>query len=132
MVGSAIDTALFFFIAFSAVLAFAEPSNDVSWANEALPLLGTGPVVPLWVSLGLADFCVKLTIALIALVPFRLLVQRLRAALLSLPGSYLASEPIQHQQGVKRSCFISWEGCTATLAAQLSLPVPLCSPFTES
>ena len=80
LVGSAIDTALFFFIAFSAALAFVEPANDVSWANEALPLLGAGPVVPLWVSLGVADFFVKLTIALVALVPFRLLVQRLRTA----------------------------------------------------
>lgn len=77
VVGSTIDTALFFTIAFSAGLTFLEPSNDVSWANEAVPLLGNGPVNPLWVSLAVADWMVKLTLALIALVPFRLLVSRL-------------------------------------------------------
>lgn len=77
VVGSTIDTALFFTIAFSAGLTFLEPSNDVSWANEAIPLLGNGPVNPLWISLAVADWMVKLALALIALVPFRLLVSRL-------------------------------------------------------
>ncbi|MGR3511433.1 MAG: queuosine precursor transporter [Paracoccaceae bacterium] len=78
-VGSAVDTALFFTIAFSASLTFLEPANDVSWAGEMLPLLGVGPVVPLWVSLATADWCVKLALALIALVPFRLIVKRMTA-----------------------------------------------------
>ena len=77
VIGSAVDTALFFTIAFSASLAFLEPANDVSWAGEMLPLLGLGPVVPLWVSLATADWCVKLGLALIALVPFRLIVKRM-------------------------------------------------------
>ena len=47
LVGSSIDTALFFFIAFSASLVALEPGNDVTWANESLPLLGIGPVAPL-------------------------------------------------------------------------------------
>ena len=74
LVGSALDTALFFFIAFSATLAMIEPGNDVSWANEVLPILGLGPLAPLWVSLAIADFGVKLALALIALVPFRLII----------------------------------------------------------
>lgn len=77
LVGSAVDTALFFTIAFSASLSFLEPANDVSWAGEMLPLLGLGPVVPLWVSLATADWCVKLGLALLALVPFRLIVKRM-------------------------------------------------------
>lgn len=77
VIGSAVDTALFFTIAFSATLSFLEPANDVSWAGEMLPLLGFGPVVPLWVSLATADWCVKLGLALLALVPFRLIVKRL-------------------------------------------------------
>ena len=77
LIGSSVDTILFFSIAFSAQLAFVEPANDVSWANQALPLLGLGPVVPLWVSLALADWLVKLSLALLALVPFRLIVTRL-------------------------------------------------------
>jgi uncharacterized integral membrane protein (TIGR00697 family) len=79
LIGSTVDTALFFTIAFSAWLAPLEPANDVSWANEALPLLGLGPVVPLWVSLATADWLVKLTLALVALVPFRVIVRRLTA-----------------------------------------------------
>lgn len=74
LIGSSIDTALFFTIAFSAGLSWLEPGNDVSWANEALPLVGMGPVAPLWVSLALADWTVKLALALIALVPFRIIV----------------------------------------------------------
>ncbi|WP_424991066.1 queuosine precursor transporter [Fluviibacterium sp. S390] len=79
LLGSSLDTALFFTIAFSASLVFLEPGNDVSWANEALPLLGAGPMVPLWVSLAVADWMVKLSLALLALVPFRAIVARLSA-----------------------------------------------------
>ena len=78
LIGSAVDTALFFTIAFSAVMTFVAPQVDVGWANEAVPLLGMGPVMPLWVSLAVADFMVKIAIAIIALVPFRILVVRLR------------------------------------------------------
>lgn len=74
LVGSAVDTALFFFIAFSAGLAALLPVAAVDWANEGVPILGMWPVAPLWVSLALADFAVKLGLALLALVPFRLLV----------------------------------------------------------
>ena len=77
LIGSSVDTALFFTIAFSGSLSFIEPSNDVSWANDVLPLLGVGPAVPLWTSLAVADWMVKLCLALIALIPFRLISARL-------------------------------------------------------
>ncbi|ATX67567.1 queuosine precursor transporter [Roseinatronobacter bogoriensis] len=77
LVGSTLDTALFFSIAFSATLTFIEPASDVSWAGEILPMLGVGPAVPLWVSLAVADWGVKLSLALLALVPFRLIVRKL-------------------------------------------------------
>lgn len=77
LIGSSLDTVLFFSIAFSATFAYIEPLNDVSWAGEVLPLLGVGPAVPLWVSLALADWMVKLTLALLALVPFRVIVTRI-------------------------------------------------------
>ena len=76
LLGSTADTALFFTIAFSAALVWLEPGNDVSWATGPVALLGVGPQVPLWVSLGLADFCVKLSVDLIALVPFRLAIAK--------------------------------------------------------
>ena len=77
LIGSSLDTILFFTVAFSGALAFIEPANDVSWATEVLPLLGAGPMVPLWVSLATADWLVKLSLAIVALVPFRVIVGRL-------------------------------------------------------
>jgi len=77
LIGSSLDTILFFSIAFSARLSWLEPANDVAWANQALPMLGVGPVAPLWVSLAFADWLVKLSLALLALIPFRLIAGRL-------------------------------------------------------
>ena len=76
LVGSSVDTVLFFSIAFSAQMIWLEPANDVAWVNEALPMLGVGPVAPLWVSLAMADWMVKLSLALLALIPFRLIIRR--------------------------------------------------------
>ncbi|MCT4331404.1 queuosine precursor transporter [Paracoccus sp. YLB-12] len=74
LVGSAVDTALFFGIAFSAALPV---DANTGWANEAVPLLGHGPVTALWVSLAVADWMVKLGLALLALVPFRMIIRNL-------------------------------------------------------
>ena len=74
LVGASVDTAVFFTIAFSAGLIWLEPGNDVSWANEVLPILGFGPAAPLWVSLAMADWSVKIALAVVALVPFRVIV----------------------------------------------------------
>ena len=79
VVGSALDTALFFSIAFAASITVfgASADSQISWAWEAVPLLTVGPAAPLWVSLALADWMVKLTLALLSLVPFRLIVNHL-------------------------------------------------------
>ena len=79
LVGSTVDSVIFFTIAFSASLAFLEPGNDVSWATEPGALLGIGPVVPFWVSLAVADWCVKFAIAVFGLLPFRLYVAKMAA-----------------------------------------------------
>ncbi|MDM7932309.1 queuosine precursor transporter [Tabrizicola sp.] len=79
LASSSLDTALFFSIAFSATLTLLEPGNDVSWATGATPLLGFGTEAPFWVSLALADWGVKLLLALLALLPFRLAVARAMA-----------------------------------------------------
>ena len=76
VLGSLLDTVIFFTIAFSASLAFIAPGVDVGWANAPVPLLGQGPTAPLWMSLATADFMVKLAIALLALAPFRIAVGR--------------------------------------------------------
>ena len=80
LIGSSVDTVIFFSIAFSGAFSFIHPATDVSWASEVLPLLGSGPEAPLWVSLAVADWAVKLSLALLALVPFRIITARLRAA----------------------------------------------------
>lgn len=67
--GSAIDTAIFFTLAFSASAALVWPVDD--WAVAPAPLLGVGPEAPFWVSLAVGDFLVKLLIALAALGPYR-------------------------------------------------------------
>lgn len=77
LIGSSLDTVLFFSIAFSVTFAFIDPLTDISWAGEVLPLLGVGPAVPLWVSLALADWLVKLSLSVLALVPFRAIVTRI-------------------------------------------------------
>ena len=77
VIGSAVDTALFFTIAFSAAISFgAGPDGEIGWAQEAAPLLLTGPDAPLWVTLALADWGVKILVAFVALVPFRVLTAR--------------------------------------------------------
>ncbi len=79
LIGSTVDTILFFTIAFSAFVSFgAAADGEISWAWDAVPFLNVGGMVPLWVSLAVADWAVKVTIALIALVPFRLIVGRMQ------------------------------------------------------
>ncbi len=78
LVGSTVDTAIFFTIAFAAMFngLSASAAEEVMWAQDAVPFLNTGPLVPLWVSLAVADWGVKLSIALLALLPFRFIVGR--------------------------------------------------------
>ena len=79
VIGSILDTVLFFTIAFSASVAiFSGAANDeISWAWDMAPLMNLGPEYPLWVSLGIADWMVKFSVALVALVPFRIIVARI-------------------------------------------------------
>ena len=79
VVGSALDTALFFTIAFSASITLfpASANEEISWAWEAVPLMNIGGLYPLWVSLSIADWMVKMTLALIALIPFRIAIGKI-------------------------------------------------------
>jgi uncharacterized integral membrane protein (TIGR00697 family) len=71
VLGSIVDTALFFTIAFAAFLALPPSWGDVSWAQDATA------VGPLWVGLALADWGVKIGVALLALVPFRVITMKM-------------------------------------------------------
>lgn len=75
LVGSALDTIIFFSLAFAPVFAGIDllfGFEDGSLGFGA-PWLGIGAEVPLWTSLATGDFAVKLTCALLLLVPYRLL-----------------------------------------------------------
>ncbi|MBT0957375.1 queuosine precursor transporter [Alphaproteobacteria bacterium KMM 3653] len=74
VVGSTLDTALFFTIAFSAGLVpMLGADHNTAFFNEAVALPFGGPELTRWIGTGVIDWCVKMGIALLALVPFRLL-----------------------------------------------------------
>lgn len=72
LIGSALDTLLFFGMAFSATFAFLDTGFGLEDGSLAfpVPLLGFGQEVPLWVSLALGDFVVKVLISLAMLLPY--------------------------------------------------------------
>jgi uncharacterized PurR-regulated membrane protein YhhQ (DUF165 family) len=75
LLGSLIDTAIFFSIAFAPVFGFVDTwfgMADGSLGMSA-PWLGVGTNVPLWLSLASGDFSVKFLAALLLLAPYRLL-----------------------------------------------------------
>jgi uncharacterized PurR-regulated membrane protein YhhQ (DUF165 family) len=86
LVSSAIDTLIFFSIAFSAPFGFLDLTFERTVGSLAFPapLLGIGPEVELWQSLALGDFLVKLLFAALLLAPYgalrRLLADRTVAA----------------------------------------------------
>jgi len=67
-IASAVDTALFFSIAFI----------GTGMPMVAMAAMGFEVSVPLWVTLGIGDYAVKLVLALSMLIPFRLLMQLTR------------------------------------------------------
>ena len=73
LVGSALDTLIFFSLAFAATFMVLGPNDP--FAIEAAPLVGLFAVeAPRWLSWALGDFAVKLLITALALVPYRLIV----------------------------------------------------------
>jgi uncharacterized integral membrane protein (TIGR00697 family) len=73
--GSVIDTLTFFSLAFAPVFFLLGPSD--AFSLEPAPLLGMfATEVPRWISWAMGDFIVKLAIAVLALVPYRIIMQR--------------------------------------------------------
>ena len=78
IIGSILDTVVFFSLAFAATFAFLDTGlgrEDGSLAF-AVPFLGTD--VPLWVSLGFGDLMVKLIMGFLMLLPYGALLRFLR------------------------------------------------------
>ena len=70
LVGSTIDTAIFFSLAFAPEFAFLGANDD--FAIEAAPMFGVLAMeVPRFVSWAVADFAVKTVFALMMLAPYR-------------------------------------------------------------
>ena len=75
LLGSALDTLIFFTLAFAPALAgidaaFGHPDGSL---GDTAPWLGLGAPVPLWLSLATGDFAVKFLAALLLLAPYRAL-----------------------------------------------------------
>ena len=75
LVSSALDTVIFFSLAMAPAFAGIDAMFGMADSSLAFPapLLGVGPEVELWVSLGLGDFLVKLALALLLLAPYKTL-----------------------------------------------------------
>ncbi|MCG6857143.1 MAG: queuosine precursor transporter [Salaquimonas sp.] len=73
MFGSVLDTVLFFGIAFSARFAFLDAMTGMEDGSLGFPVPYFGGEAPLWVSLAFGDFCVKILIGLVMLVPYGVL-----------------------------------------------------------
>ena len=80
VIGSVIDTILFFSLAFAARFAFLDTAFGLEDGSLAFPVVFFGQEVPLWVSLGFGDFCVKMLIGLAMLVPYGALLSVLKPA----------------------------------------------------
>jgi uncharacterized PurR-regulated membrane protein YhhQ (DUF165 family) len=77
LLGSVLDTALFFSIAFAPTFAFIGPNDDfaIGWA----PLLGAfSSEAPRWISWALGDLCVKVLVGVVLLLPYGALMNVLK------------------------------------------------------
>lgn len=79
LIGSTLDTALFFFIAFSAAAAGVLGTDHNSEFFHEVVQTPFGLELTRWIGTAGVDWCVKVAIALIALVPFRLIVRKIIA-----------------------------------------------------
>jgi uncharacterized PurR-regulated membrane protein YhhQ (DUF165 family) len=70
VMGSALDTAIFFSLAFAGDAAMSGPVDYTPF--------GMAVTAPLWVGLAFFDFMVKITMALLMLVPYGALMNRIR------------------------------------------------------
>jgi hypothetical protein len=76
LIGSVIDTLLFFGIAFAAAFTFIDNGFGMDDGSLAFPVpfLGIAETVqvPLWISLAVGDFLVKMLVAVALLAPYRI------------------------------------------------------------
>ncbi len=78
ILGSVIDTLLFFSLAFAARFAFLDTALGREDGSLGFAVTLFGAEVPLWVSLAFGDFCVKMLVGLMMLAPYGALLTLLR------------------------------------------------------
>ena len=78
LIGSALDTVLFFGLAFSAAFSGIDAFFGMEDGSLAFAVPFMGGEAPLWVSLALGDFAVKILIGLAMLAPYGALLSVLR------------------------------------------------------
>ncbi|WP_283196065.1 queuosine precursor transporter [Rhizobium sp. AN80A] len=77
LLGSMLDTVIFFSLSFAAVFVFLGPNEP--FALEASPVLGVfAAEAPRWISWAIGDFWVKLLVGLVMLLPYGALMSVLR------------------------------------------------------
>ena len=77
VIGSVLDTVIFFPLSFAPVFGFIGPNDD--FAIAASPILGVlSAEAPRWISWAIADFSVKMLIGVVMLLPYGALMSVLR------------------------------------------------------
>jgi len=69
--GSCLDTVLFFSIAFASAFSFIDALAGAADSSITAQTQFLGAAVPVWLSLAMGDFCVKLIMAFCMLLPYR-------------------------------------------------------------
>ena len=78
--GSMLDTAIFFTMAFAAKFAFIDALFGMDDGSLAFPVPFFGGETQLWMALAFGDFCVKMLMGVLALIPYGALLNVLKPA----------------------------------------------------
>jgi queuosine precursor transporter len=78
--GSMLDTAIFFTMAFAAQFAFIDTLFGMDDGSLAFPVPFFGGQTQLWMALAFGDFCVKMLMGVLALIPYGALLNVLKPA----------------------------------------------------
>ena len=76
--GSVLDTIIFFSLAFAARFAFIDTAFGMEDGSLAFPASLFGYEVPLWMALAFGDFCVKMGMGVLSLIPYGALLNVLK------------------------------------------------------
>ncbi|WP_273756260.1 VUT family protein [Bartonella sp. MM73XJBT] len=89
LVGSALDTVVFFALAFSSSFAFIDQMTDYADSSIIESTLWGGVGIPVWFSLAIGDFSIKIIMSLFMLIPYRTILSAMKM-------------PLYHSSHIKR------------------------------